>query len=187
MRFLIPLLSLLVLASCKPQSVSINTFDPSLNNPALESFLHSSGTAEKSIFTSKNDVLHYTRFRMGDSSVDAYVQDQIKLIEALYQSHETPYRGAVSVSVVCPAEFQPVKKEGDDTAKKYIAIKMFANSRLIFGSCTPEQKKFQAFYIFIYCKNLGLGYELKLFHDAVEAPLDFDGLLSGFVCKPPPA
>jgi hypothetical protein len=90
-----------------------------------------------------------------------YVNQNIFMIESLFNEHKSAYPGAISSAITCPKPLLPVlAPEGGGTS---LVVKLFANGRQAYGVCDSTQVKFRSLIVVRHCEKRKLLVELKAF------------------------
>lgn len=111
-----------------------------------------------------------------------FLADREFLIDSMYKSRQAPYPGAITVKNECDGDHKPKKAEVENDTAGVRGFQLWANSRQMYGDCTPQQQALKSLYAIIACKKVQRGFEVKIFAPANMDLPDLQTFISGFTC-----
>ena len=113
---------------------------------------------------------------------DDYLKKKLNLIFYIYQDQDSPYPGFVSKTIGCQPEYLPKEFSFRYDKTTVRVVELFANERMIFGSCRPSEVAFRSLYAVVLCKDRSTAYELILFSEPKDKSVPAQSLADSIRC-----
>lgn len=115
----------------------------------LSEVYEDSGSSYRALYTTKNNeiIRLEVNSQVDNLSSEKLVTTKINHYQNIFENSISPYPGEISINFVCANQYQPNFYKFQNLSY-YVG---YLNSRLQFGSCSPDQIFYQGAVGFLYC------------------------------------
>lgn len=169
------------LSAVLEQNLIIHVFD----DLTLETGNISNLTNSRLKFINNETTLFITRLddqqEFRDNATE-YFQSKIGDIHKIFLNYDTPYNDSSESNNSCPEEYLPQPYAAQKTNIGVSALQLYADEKMMFGSCTEKDAYFRSYYLLVHCKANNTGFEIIIFFNKDGTPPTLEEVVDSIRC-----
>lgn len=108
--------------------------------------------------TNNNEIIRLeVNSQVDNLTAEKLVATKINHYQNIFENSISPYPGEISINFVCANQYQPQFYQFQNLSY-YVG---YLNSRLQFGSCSPDQISYQGAVAFLYCPKMKKFFQIE--------------------------